>query len=218
MINLGNDWDALLAEEFEKDYYTKLRAFLKAEYATKTIYPHMNDIFNALRYSSYADTKIVIVGQDPYINPEEAHGLSFSVKPAAKIPPSLVNIFKELSEDLGVPRPKDGHLLRWATQGVLLLNNVLTVEAGKSRSHANMGWEQFTDRVMELLDERKTPIVFMLWGNDAKKKGQIITNPAHLVLTAAHPSPLAGGKFFGCKHFSQANDFLAANQLSCIEW
>ena len=215
MIKLNNDWDVLLADEFKKEYYLNLRQFLKQEYSTKTIYPDMYDIFNALKLTSFCDTKIVIVGQDPYINKGEAHGLAFSVNHGIKIPPSLINIFKELSSDIGIDMPKSGCLTAWAERGVLLLNSVLTVQAGKSRSHAKKGWEIFTDYVLSLLNERKKPLVFMLWGNDAKNKGQIITGRQHLVLTAAHPSPLAGGRFFGCKHFSKANEFLKDD---AIDW
>ncbi|MCL2456063.1 MAG: uracil-DNA glycosylase [Defluviitaleaceae bacterium] len=218
MVKLHNDWDALLAEEFEKEYYKNLRVFLKEEYRTQKIFPDMHDIFNALKFSPYEKIKAVIVGQDPYINPGEAHGLSFSVKPGAKIPPSLANIFKELKSDVGKETPAHGCLENWAKQGVLLLNNVLTVRAGVSRSHAKKGWEQFTDAILEILDRRETPIVFLLWGKDAQTKCKIIANKNHLLLTAAHPSPLAGGKFFGCKHFSKTNEFLKKNNYEEISW
>jgi len=218
MVKLNNDWDAILAGEFEKDYYLQLREFLKNEYKSATIYPSMFDIFNALKFTAYEDVKVVIVGQDPYINPGEAHGLSFSVLPGAKTPPSLQNIFKELATDIGCEIPNNGHLSHWANQGVLLLNNVLTVRARSSRSHANRGWENFTATVLEKLNQREKPVVAMLWGNDAKTKGQIINNPHHLVLQAAHPSPLAGGKFFGCKHFSKANKFLSEHSINEIDW
>ncbi|MCL2199163.1 MAG: uracil-DNA glycosylase [Defluviitaleaceae bacterium] len=218
MVNLQNSWDELLAEEFKKEYYQSLRAFLKEEYRTQTIYPNMHDIFNALKLTAYENVKVVIVGQDPYINPGEAHGLSFSVKPGAKTPPSLVNIFKELSDDVGVPTPENGHLERWARQGVLLLNNVLTVRAGQSRSHANKGWEQFTDTVLGHLDERLQPAVFLLWGRDAQAKGRVVSARHHLILQAPHPSPLARGAFFGCRHFSKANAFLKQHGIEEIEW
>ncbi|MCL2527346.1 MAG: uracil-DNA glycosylase [Defluviitaleaceae bacterium] len=218
MVKLNNDWDAILAEEFQKDYYLELRAFLKEAYTTRTIYPGMHDIFNALKLTPYNKTKAVIVGQDPYINPGEAHGLSFSVQPGAKTPPSLANIFKELKEDMGCTIPNNGHLVKWAAQGVMLLNTVLTVEARRSRSHAGKGWERFTDTVLFHLNDRKEPMVFLLWGKDAQAKGRLIDNPAHLVLKAAHPSPLAGGRFFGSKHFSQTNEFLAKNGLEAIDW
>jgi uracil-DNA glycosylase len=215
---LHNDWDALLADEFEKEYYLRLRAFLKEEYKNKTVYPGMHDIFNALKYTSYRDAKVVIVGQDPYINPGEAHGLAFSVQPSAKIPPSLLNIFKELETDMRCTMPNNGHLIHWADQGVLLLNTTLTVEQGRSRSHAGRGWEIFTDRVLDVLNGKDTPVVFLLWGRDAQVKGARIDNPLHLVLVAAHPSPLAGGRFFNCKHFSQTNAFLEKNGLPPIDW
>ena len=218
MVKLNNDWDALLADEFAQEYYQNLRGFLKAEYSTKTIYPNMHDIFNALKFTPYASVKAVIVGQDPYINPGEAHGLSFSVCPGIKTPPSLGNIFKELATDVGCTVPNNGHLTHWAEQGVLLLNSVLTVEAKKSRSHAGKGWERFTDFVLGLLNQRETPMVFLLWGRDAQAKGRIVDNSSHLVLQAAHPSPLAGGRFFGCKHFSMTNEFLMRNGQEPINW
>ena len=218
MVRLHNNWDALLAEEFTKEYYQKLRTFLKNAYSTRTVYPGMHDIFNALKLTSYEQVKAVIVGQDPYINPGEAHGLAFSVQPGARVPPSLANIFKELHDDLGCTVPNNGHLVHWAKQGVMLLNTVLTVEARRSRSHAGQGWERFTDTVMYLLNDRETPMVFLLWGKDAQAKGRLIDNPRHLVLKAAHPSPLAGGRFFGCKHFSQTNEFLFKNGQAAIDW
>lgn len=218
MVTLHNDWDALLADEFQQAYYLRLRSFLKDEYRSKTVYPGMHDIFNAFRYTPFADAKVVIVGQDPYINPGEAHGLAFSVQPGATIPPSLKNIFKELETDLHCRIPNNGCLIHWATQGVMLLNASLTVERGRSRSHAGCGWESFTDAVMALFNRKQTPMVFLLWGRDAQLKGKGLDNPAHLVLSAAHPSPLAGGRFFGCRHFSQANAFLTQNGLSPIDW
>jgi len=217
MVKLNNDWDALLAEEFQKEYYLQLREFLKDEYRSRTIYPDMNDIFNALKFTPYENVKAVIVGQDPYINQGEAHGLAFSVKDA-KIPPSLVNIFKELAADTGREISADGNLEHWARQGVMLLNTVLTVRAGQSRSHARKGWEQFTDAVLDILDRREKPVVFLLWGRDAQTKGQIISGRQHLILQAAHPSPLAGGRFFGCKHFSKTNSFLKKHGIEEIEW
>jgi len=218
MVHLQNDWDALLAEEFTKDYYLALRAFLKNAYGRGKVYPPMYDIFNALKLTSYNQVKVVVVGQDPYINPGEAHGLAFSVLPEAKVPPSLANIFKELAADVGCSIPNHGHLVHWAQQGVLLLNNVLTVDAGRSRSHANKGWEKFTDAVLQRLNDRVDPIVFLLWGKDAQAKGKLITAPQHLILSAAHPSPLAGGRFFGCKHFSKTNDFLIKCGQTPIDW
>ena len=211
---LNNDWDDLLSSEFEAEYYQKLREFLKNEYDNYTIYPDKYDIFNALRYTPYHKVKVVILGQDPYINPGEAHGLSFSVKPGIRIPPSLLNIYKELNTDIGCPIAKTGCLIKWAEQGVLLLNTVLTVRAGASNSHKNKGWELFTNKLIELVDQKTDPVVFMLWGNNAKEKASSLKNPKHLVLKAAHPSPLAGGAFFGCRHFSRANAFLS----SAIDW
>jgi uracil-DNA glycosylase len=178
----------------------------------------MNDIFNALRYTSFDAVKAVIVGQDPYIRPGEAHGLSFSVQPQAKIPPSLQNIFKELSDDLGCYIPNNGHLVSWARQGVMLLNASLTVVQGLSRSHAGKGWETFTDAVLEHINKKDRPVVYLLWGRDAQTKGRFLDNPRHLTLTAAHPSPLAGGRFFGCKHFSKTNEFLMLNGAEPIDW
>jgi len=218
MVKLNNDWDTLLENEFKQEYYQHLRNFLKTAYTTRAVYPSMHDIFNALKFTPYENVKAVIVGQDPYINQGEAHGLSFSVCPGIKTPPSLANIFKELSVDIGCKTPNNGHLTYWAEQGVLLLNSVLTVEAKKSRSHAGQGWERFTDFILELLNRRKTPMAFLLWGKDAHAKGRIIDNPAHLILQAAHPSPLAGGRFFGCRHFSKTNAFLQENGLPPIDW
>ena len=218
MIKLNNDWDEFLDMETKTPYYLALREFLKTEYRTKTIFPPMHDIFNALKYTSLEEVKVVILGQDPYINPGEAHGLSFSVQPAAKIPPSLQNIFKELRDDLGLMIPDNGCLIKWAEQGVMLLNAALTVEYKKSKSHAGKGWEKFTSAVISKINEKQRPVVFLLWGNDAKKKAELITNPAHLILTAPHPSPLAGGAFFGCKHFSKANYFLESNGIKKIDW
>ncbi|MGN1115189.1 MAG: uracil-DNA glycosylase, partial [Candidatus Ornithomonoglobus sp.] len=202
MVSIGNDWDELLKDEFEKDYYKKLRAFLAQEYKTHMIHPDMYDIFNALKWTSYKDTKVVILGQDPYHEPGQAHGLAFSVKRGVKIPPSLVNIYKELHDELGCYIPDNGYLEKWARQGVLLLNSSLTVRDGAANSHRNKGWEQFTGRITELLNEREDPVIFMLWGNNAKEKMKQITNPQHLILTAAHPSPLSASHgFFGCGHF-----------------
>ena len=218
MRPLGNDWDGIIADEIRKPYYLALREFLKKEYTTKTIYPPMDDVYSALRTTAFGDVKVVILGQDPYINPGEAHGMCFSVNKGCAIPPSLKNIFKELSTDTGAPIPSHGYLMDWARQGVLLLNTCLTVEAGKSRSHAGRGWETFTSFVIDELNKREVPIVFMLWGRDAQTKIDRITNPKHLVLATAHPSPLAGGKFFGCKHFSKANTFLTTHGMTAINW
>ncbi|MDD2301295.1 MAG: uracil-DNA glycosylase [Eubacteriales bacterium] len=219
MVRLGNDWDALLAEEFSKDYYRKLRAFLKSEYETRTIYPDMHDIFNALKATSYGNTRVVILGQDPYHGQGQAHGMCFSVQPGVPKPPSLVNVFKELQADLGVAPPSHGHLIHWARQGVLMLNTVLTVRAGSPNSHKGKGWETFTDEVIRLLDRRERPMVFLLWGANARAKKALIDNPSHLILEAAHPSPLsAHNGFFGCRHFSGANAFLQREGMGTVDW
>lgn len=218
MKPLGNDWDEIIKDEITKPYYLQLREFLKAEYSTKKIYPAMIDIFNALRTTAYGDVRVVILGQDPYINEGEAHGMCFSVKPGAKVPPSLKNIFKEAQTDVGITIPNHGCLVDWAKQGVLLLNTVLTVEAGKSRSHAGRGWEAFTTFIIKQLNDKPQPIVFLLWGKDAQAKQELVTNPMHLVLAAAHPSPLAGGRFFGSRPFSQTNAFLKSHGFPEINW
>ena len=209
MVHIGNRWDELLAGEFASESYQRLRAFLKQEYSTRRIYPHMNDIFNALRYTDYDDVRAVILGQDPYHGPGQAHGLCFSVQDGVAKPPSLVNIFKELHDDIGFREPESGNLTRWAQNGVLLLNSVLTVRAGIAGSHAGMGWETLTDKIIALLGEREKPIVFLLWGGNARRKAALIPKGRHLILEAAHPSPLsAHNGFFGCRHFSKANAFL----------
>jgi uracil-DNA glycosylase len=220
MVNIGNDWDELLKDEFTKDYYLKIRDFLKTEYREKTIYPDMYDIFNALKYTSYSDTKVVILGQDPYHGENQAHGLSFSVKPGIKIPPSLVNMYKELKTDIeGFYIPDNGYLEKWAHEGVLLLNTSLTVIKDNANSHSKIGWTIFTDKIIELLNERSDPVVFILWGNNAKQKESLITNERHLILKAAHPSPLSAYRgFFGCQHFSKTNTFLTENGLEPIDW
>lgn len=219
MVNLGNDWDNILKDEWEKPYYKKLRAFLKSEYAQKTVYPNMNDIFNALKMCSFEDTKVVIIGQDPYHGPNQAHGLCFSVKEGITPPPSLKNIFKELNSDVGRPIDNNGNLEKWAKQGVLLLNAVLTVREGEPTSHKAMGWEIFTDRVIEELNKKETPVVFLLWGAYAQKKGEIITNPLHKKLLSVHPSPLSASRgFLGCKHFSKTNEILQKVGLDSIIW
>ena len=219
MVNIGNDWDQILADEWEKPYYKKLRDFLKQEYSTQKIYPHMNDIFNALRYTSFEDTKVVIIGQDPYHGEGQAHGLCFSVKKGVMPPPSLKNIFKELNADIKKPIPNHGDLTDWAKQGVLLLNAVLTVREGQPTSHKAAGWETFTDRVINELNRKTTPVVFLLWGAYAQKKAEIITNPIHKKLLSVHPSPLSASRgFLGCKHFSKTNEILESNGLSTINW
>lgn len=220
MVDIGNSWDELLQDEFKKDYYLKLRQFLINEYKTMRIYPSMYDIFNSLKYTDYNDVKVVILGQDPYHGEGQAHGLAFSVKEGINPPPSLVNIFKEIKSDVGIDNSgKGGQLINWTKQGVLLMNTVLTVREGQANSHKGKGWEVFTDRVISLLNEREKPIVFMLWGGNAKSKTKLITNPNHLVLTAVHPSPLSAfNGFFGCKHFSKANEFLKAKGMQEIDW
>lgn len=219
MVNIGNEWDEILKGEFEKEYYLNLREFLKREYFTYQIYPNMYDIFNALKYTSYSDVKAVIIGQDPYHGKGQAHGLCFSVQKGVAVPPSLQNIYKEIYSDLGIPPANHGYLKKWADSGVLMMNAVLTVREGQANSHKGKGWEIFTDRVIELLNEREKPIVFLLWGGNAKQKMRLITNPNHLILQAAHPSPLSAfNGFFGCGHFSKANEFLANHGMEPIDW
>ncbi|NLN15519.1 MAG: uracil-DNA glycosylase [Tissierellia bacterium] len=215
----NNDWEELLRPEMEKDYYQNLRQFLIQEYKTKTIYPDMYDIFNALHYTSYRDTKVVILGQDPYHGPNQAHGLAFSVKPGVGIPPSLLNIFKELKADLGCYIPNNGYLKKWADQGVLLLNTALTVVAGKANSHRNIGWERFTDHIIHLLNEKDDPLIFILWGNNAKSKEKFITNSRHYIIKSVHPSPLSANRgFFGSRPFSRANRILISLGKEPIDW
>lgn len=214
-----NDWADFLQEELEAPYYIKLRDFLIGEYKTHTVFPSMYDIFNALHYTSYQTTKVVILGQDPYHGAKQAHGLSFSVQPGVDAPPSLINIFKELQGDLGCTVPNNGCLKPWADQGVLLLNTVLTVRERQANSHQGLGWEQFTDKVIAILNEREDPLVFILWGSPAKKKKIMITNPKHLVIESVHPSPLSAHRgFFGSKPFSKVNAFLAQNGITPINW
>ena len=219
MVCIGNEWNDLLAGEFESPYYQKLRDFLKSEYSQHRIYPSMFDIFNALKYTPYNKVKVVILGQDPYHGAGQAHGLCFSVKKGIEPPPSLKNIFTEIKSDLGIDPPDHGELTSWAEQGVLLLNTVLTVREGLPNSHKNSGWELLTTKIVELLNDNQNPIVFLLWGANARAKTPILTNPNHLVLTAVHPSPLSAyNGFFGCKHFSKANDFLAKNGVEPVDW
>ena len=219
MVNLGNDWDDILADEWQKPYYLELRKFLKQEYSTQTVYPNMNDIFNALKLTSFKDTKVVIIGQDPYHGFGQAHGLCFSVKKGVVPPPSLKNIYKELKSDVGFEIPSHGELTSWAKQGVLLLNNVLTVREGLPNSHKGKGWEIFTDRVIGELNKKETPVVFLLWGANAQKKAEIITNPKHFKLLSVHPSPLSASRgFFGCRHFSKTNEILQKNRINPINW
>lgn len=216
---LKNDWKEYLNTEFEKDYYLNLRQFLKNEYNSRVIYPNMYDLFNALHFTSYKDTKVVILGQDPYHGPKQAHGLSFSVNPGVKTPPSLVNIYKELHDDLGCYIPNNGYLKKWADQGVLLLNTVLTVRAHAANSHKNIGWEEFTNAAIRVLNEQDRPIVFILWGKPAQMKKSMLNNPNHLILEAPHPSPLSAYRgFFGSRPFSQTNKFLMSHGLDPIDW
>lgn len=219
MVSLGNDWDNILKNEFSKPYYLKIREFLKTEYSSYQIFPPMFDIFNALKYTPYENTKVVILGQDPYHEYGQAHGLSFSVKKGVKIPPSLVNIYKELNDDIGMEIPSHGELTSWAKQGVLLLNATLTVRQGQANSHQKIGWATFTDNVIKELNKSSRPIVFILWGGNARSKKAYITNPCHLILESVHPSPLSAyNGFFGCKHFSKANSFLISTNQEPINW
>jgi len=214
-----NDWQQLLNDEIHKDYYLKLRAFLIDEYKTKTIYPAPHDIFNALHYTAYHAAKVVILGQDPYHGPNQAHGLSFSVKPGVPAPPSLVNIFKELNTDLGCAIPNNGYLKKWADQGVVLLNATLTVRSGQANSHRDIGWATFTDRVIQLFNDRKDPLVFILWGKNAQSKLSIIKEPRHYILKSVHPSPLSAyAGFFGSRPFSRTNQYLVSMGKEPIDW
>ena len=216
---LKNDWEPLLQEEFEKPYYKSLREFLKEEYRTRIVYPKPDEIFNALHYTDYDDVKVVILGQDPYHGPNQAQGLSFSVNPGVRIPPSLKNMFKELHDDLGCHIPNHGSLVKWAEQGVLLLNTVLTVRQGEPNSHKGKGWETFTDRVIQLLNEREKPVVFVLWGKHAQAKAPLITNSHHYIIEAPHPSPFSANRgFFGSKPYSKVNAFLQSVHETEIDW
>jgi uracil-DNA glycosylase len=214
-----NDWASDLEQELEKPYYLKLREFLSEEYQTKTIYPDHDDIFNALHYTSLADTRVVILGQDPYHGPGQAHGLSFSVKEGISTPPSLQNMFKELRDDVGCFIPNNGHLLKWAQQGVLLLNTVLTVRAHEANSHRNIGWENFTDKVIEAINRKHDPVIFLLWGSHAQKKAELITNRQHMLIRSPHPSPLSAYRgFFGSRPFSRVNEYLREMGHQEIDW
>ena len=219
MVNIGNDWDEILKDEFKSEYYLNLRQFLKREYFSRTIYPPMNDIFNALKATPYSAVRAVILGQDPYHGPGQAHGMCFSVRKGIEPPPSLVNIFKELKDDLGFDPPNHGCLQKWADNGVLLLNTVLTVRAGSPNSHKGQGWEIFTDNIIRKLNERQTPIVFILWGANAKSKESLITEKRHCIIKSSHPSPLSAyNGFFGSRPFSAANRFLVSHGLEPIDW
>lgn len=216
---ISNDWLAPMEEEFKKPYYKKLYEKVKEEYQTRQVFPDANDIFNAFEFTPLSEVKVVILGQDPYHDVGQAHGLCFSVKPDVKIPPSLVNIYQELHDDLGCFIPNNGYLVKWAKQGVMLLNTVLTVRAHSSNSHRGIGWEEFTDAAIRVLNEQDRPIVFILWGRPAQKKKAMLDNPKHLILEAPHPSPLsARGGFFGSRPFSKTNAFLEENGLTPIDW
>lgn len=219
MSAITNDWLSVLQPEFSKPYYKELYEKVKAEYATYRVYPDSKDLFNAFHFTPLKEVKVVIIGQDPYHNVGQAHGLCFSVQPGIDVPPSLVNIYKELQGDLGCFIPDNGYLTKWASQGVLLLNTVLTVRAHEANSHRGIGWETFTDAVIAALDKEERPIVFLLWGAPAQKKKQMLHNPKHLILEAPHPSPLSAYRgFFGCRHFSKTNAFLLENGLEPIDW
>jgi uracil-DNA glycosylase len=216
---ITNDWLEPLSSEFRKGYYSQLYNFVKDEYSKTVVYPPAEDIFNAFHFTPLKDVKVLLLGQDPYHNEHQAHGLSFSVQPGQDIPPSLVNIYKELHDDLGCYIPNNGYLKKWADQGVLLLNTVLTVRAHQANSHQGHGWEQFTDAVIQAVNAQDRPIVYMLWGAPARRKKAMLTNPKHLILEAPHPSPLSAYRgFFGCKHFSKANEFLKASGAEPIDW
>ncbi|SCH36535.1 uracil-DNA glycosylase [Romboutsia sp. Marseille-P6047] len=219
MVNLNNDWEKLLKDEFNKDYYLKLRKFLTDEYKNNLIFPNIDNIFEALKHTSYKDTKVLILGQDPYHGEGQAHGLAFSVQPSVKIPPSLLNMYKELRDDLGCYIPNNGYLMPWADQGVLLLNTALTVRAHEANSHKNKGWEIFTDEIIKILNKREDPVIFVLWGANARKKKNFIDEKRHYILEAPHPSPLSASRgFFGCKHFSKINELLINIGKKPIDW
>jgi uracil-DNA glycosylase len=219
MPKISNDWLDTIGAEFEKPYYLNLRQFLLREYRSRKVFPSADDIFNAFHFTPLKDVKILLLGQDPYHNENQAMGLSFAVPPEQDIPPSLVNIYKELQDDLGCEIPNNGNLKKWADEGVLLLNTVLTVRAHQAYSHQGQGWEQFTDAVISAVNAQDRPIVYFLWGRPAQAKRSMLNNPKHLVLEAPHPSPLSAYRgFFGCKHFSKANDFLKANGATPIDW
>lgn len=216
---IGNDWDEILKKEYKKSYFINLMTKVKQEYDNYEVYPKFNDIFNAFNYTPFSKVKVVILGQDPYHNPNEAHGFSFSVPLGKKVPKSLQNIFKEINTDIEEFNPTHGNLISWVKQGVLLLNTVLTVRENDPGSHKNLGWEVFTDFIIQQLDKKEEPVVFLLWGNFAKNKEKLIKNRIHLVLKSAHPSPLSAYRgFYGCRHFSKANEFLKKNDIKPINW
>jgi len=219
MAALTNGWAKALNDEFKKDYYRELYNFIKEEYTHNIVYPESKNVFSALELTDIDDVRVVILGQDPYHEPGQAHGLCFSVQPGVKAPPSLENIYKELKDDIGCYIPNNGYLVKWAKQGVLLLNTVLTVRAHAANSHKGHGWETFTDAIISKVNEKDTPVVFILWGSPAQKKIPMLTNPKHLILKAPHPSPLSSYRgFFGSKPFSQTNDFLVKNGMEPIDW
>lgn len=219
MIKLNNDWDELLKDEFEKTYYLNLMEFLKHEYSEKIIYPSINNMYDALKKTSYKDTKVLILGQDPYHGENQANGLAFSIQPGVRTPPSLLNIYKELNLELGCFIPNNGNLMPWANQGVLLLNTALTVRAHEANSHKGQGWEIFTDEIIKILNKRSEPLIFVLWGANARKKKEFITSKQHYILEAPHPSPLSARRgFFGCGHFSRINEILVGLQKDKIDW
>lgn len=219
MVHIGNDWDIILADEFQADYYKELRKYLTAEYRSQTIFPDEENIFNALKATPYDKVRVVILGQDPYHGPRQSHGLCFSVQPGTKTPPSLVNIYKELNSEYGFPIPSHGNLSDWAEEGVLLLNSILTVRSGQPLSHKGKGWEVLTDHLIQKLNERAEPMVFLLWGAPAQKKAALIDTTKHLVLKTTHPSPLSAYRgFLGCGHFRLANEFLKSQGLGEVDW
>ena len=219
MVNIGNDWDEILKGLFESEKYLSIRKFLAKEYSEREIYPSMYDIFNAFKITPYKSVKAVILGQDPYHEPNQAHGLCFSVKEGVKLPPSLVNIYKEIKSDLGITQPNSGNLTKWANEGILLLNTTLTVRRGQANSHKDCGWTWFTDEVIKLLSKRDEPIVFILWGGNARSKKPLIDRSKHFIIESAHPSPLSAyNGFFGSKPFSKTNEFLKEIGVSPIDW
>lgn len=219
MSGISNDWLPAIGGEFRKPYYKELYEFVRQEYSRTQVFPPAEDIFNALHLTPLSQVKVLILGQDPYHNVNQAHGLCFSVRPQVEVPPSLVNIYQELSDDLGCYIPNNGYLVKWAGQGVLMLNTVLTVRAHQANSHQGRGWEQFTDAIIRAVNDQDRPIVYLLWGRPAQSKIPMLNNPKHLTLKAPHPSPLSAHRgFFGCRHFSQANRFLEEHGIAPIDW
>ena len=219
MVNIGNDWDEILKDEFEKEYYKKMRKFLINEYKTKIIYPKPEEIFTAFKLTSYKDCKIILLGQDPYHGENQAHGLAFSVKEGIKLPPSLRNMYKEINNEYGYEMSKNGHLVPWAKQGILLLNTALTVIAENANSHSKIGWEIFTDNIIEILNKREESLIFILWGSNARSKKRLIDTKKHYILEGVHPSPLSANRgFFGCGHFKKANEILKELGKNEIDW